>query len=380
MDSMQREQLREVFSTFEDLTDPRREHQRLHDLFEIVVMALCASLAGCDDWVDVQRFAKARFTFFRRFLKLKNGIPSDDTFRRVFQLLDTAEFIECVRRWMASFVPTHPEHLAVDGKTLCGSRNDPRQALKMVTAWAVENGVVFAQTPVPEDSNEIPAILALVKMMNLKKSTVTIDAIGCQHEIVEAICDRQGDFLVSVKANQPTLHDAIRAHFERGANKDFRQADFRQWQVTETIAGVKVTRHYVTSRVPAAICRQWPEAKTIGMVTTTHDDPEKDDVQIGQRFYLSSLDNKVQRFARLVRNHWKIENQQHWTLDVTYSEDRHQMKKLNGPLNCGVLRRLSLSLLKRDTSIRDNLRGKRTYAALDENILLTLLQGFSRKK
>lgn len=377
---MQREQLRAVFSTFEDLTDPRRDHNRLHDLFDIVVIALCGSLAGCDDWVDVQRFAKARYTFLRRFLKLKNGIPSDDTFRRVFQLLDTAEFMECVRTWMAKFTPINPSHLAMDGKTICGSADENRQALRMVTAWAVENRVVFSQAIVPEESNEIPAMLELIKKMNLKGSTVTIDAIGCQHEIVEAICDRQGDFVVSVKGNQPKLHDAIKEHFDRWADKDFKHSDFRQYEVVETKGDVEITRHYVTAKVPPSISYLWPDAKTIGMVTTTRDDPSSEDLQGGQRYYLSSQNNQVKRFATLVRDHWKIENELHWSLDVTFGEDRHQMKKLNGPLNCAVLRRLSLSLLKRDTSIRDNMKGKRTYAALDENILLTLLQGFKAKK
>ena len=376
---MQREMVRAVFTEFEDLSDPRREHLRLYDLYEIVVMALCASLAGCDNWADVWRFAKAKYLFFRRFLRLANGIPSDDTFRRVFHTLDTPEFLVCVRNWMHRFSPKEAGHIALDGKTLCGSGNEQRSPLQRVSAWGVRNRLVLGQAVVPEGSNEITAMKELLGLMDLDGATVTIDALGCQHEIVETIRDRGADFLVSVKGNQPTLQEKVQNHFEQLLLQK-RAKELREHRVVQMEHGKEVARTYLTAPAPPSIRRQWPDARTIGMVVTTRHKSETDDEEGSVRCYLSSLGNRVRRFAKRVRDHWTVENQLHWSLDVTVAEDRHRMRKDQGPHNCAILRRLSLSLLQLDTSISDNLRGKRRLASFDDEVLLKLLTGFHGRK
>lgn len=391
MTKVQRLQLQKVFNCFKALPDPRLERCRCHSLFDLVVLALCATIGGCNSWVDVERFARGRREYFGKFLSLLGGIPSHDTFSRVFALLDTPQFTQCVRGWIgdlqAALVKgtangdseTNLQQVAIDGKTLRGSRGAviANQALQLVNAWSIENRLVLGQSAADPKSNELTAIPALIAGLDLKDKVVSIDAIYCQKNVLQQIVDKEADYVVSVKANQEKLHEQVLDTFEKLTENDFADKSCRRHVTTEHGGGEEVVREYVTVPANADIKSQWPDAKTVGMVVTKRRNLADGTETGGVRYYLSSLDVRVKRFASVVRHHWCIENQLHWSLDVTFAEDRSRIKKGNGPMNCAILRRLAVSILQQDTSIKDNLTGKRKRAGWDDDIMTQLITHFS---
>jgi predicted transposase YbfD/YdcC len=371
--------LKELFTTpFDKLTDPRINRTKRHDLVNLIVLAVCATLGGANGWADIARFAKTKLKFFRQFLDLPNGIPSHDTFGRVFARLDPSGFLRCMQSWLASFRATVDRELvAIDGKTLRGSFDTAagQQPLHLVSAWASQTRLTLGQVAVHEKSNEITAIPALLELLDLQGCIVTIDAMGCQKEIAAAIRAREADYVLAVKDNQPTLHKLVQETF--GAEEH--SPVVRRTKTVERAHGRLETREYVIAAAPAVLVQQkeWKDAASIGMVLRTREVNGKVSEEV--TCYVSSLSPKVKQFARAVRSHWSIENSLHWSLDVTFAEDHSRVRKDHGPANLGMLRRVAVSILQQDTSVKDNLRGKRLMAGWDESCLLKILTGFCGK-
>jgi predicted transposase YbfD/YdcC len=372
----------ELFAPFfENLTDPRLERTKRHSLLDIVILAVCATLGNADGWADIERFANAKIDFFRSFLELPNGIPSHDTFGRVFALLDPAALMACIQEWLNALgAAVAGEVVAIDGKTLRGSFDTAagKNPLHLVSAWACTARLTLGQVAVDAKSNEITAIPLLLQLLDLKDCIVTIDAMGCQKDIAAAIRSGEADYVLAVKDNQPDLHQTVHEAFMVHAEDDFADASLKRIKTVERSHGRDETREYFIAEAPALlVCNgQWKDVRSIGMVTRTRvvNGEETDEIV----YYVSSLPPKVKQFARAVRGHWGIENRLHWSLDVTFAEDKSRVRKDHSPLNLSMLRRLALSILRKDTSIKDSLRGKRLRAGWDEEVLLKILTGFSR--
>jgi predicted transposase YbfD/YdcC len=372
--------LQQFATHFENLTDPRMDRTRRHVLQDVLVIALCAMIANCNNWVDIERFGNAKLDFLRRFLELPNGIPSHDTFGRVFAQLDPAALLLCLRHWLADLrAKLGGEHVAIDGKTLRGSHDSDTRpnALHLVSAWASEARLFLGQVAVAEKSNEITAIPQLLELLDLEGDTVTIDALGCQKDIAEAIVAKQADYVLAVKDNQPTLHQAVHEAFLQLADDDYTEPSLRRLKTIDHDHGRTETREYFIADVPLAFpgAAHWVGLQSMGMVLRTR--VEGDHVSDEVAYYIGSIDAKVKHFARVVRGHWGIETRLHWSLDVTFAEDQSRVRKDRGPENLGMLRRLVVSLLQQDTSCKASLRGKRLIAGWNDEALLKILAAFA---
>jgi predicted transposase YbfD/YdcC len=372
----------ELFTPFfEELTDPRCDRSKRHSLLNIVILAVCGTLGGADGWAEIERFGRAKLDFFRQFLDLPNGIPSHDTFGRVFARLAPAALLPCIHQWLTALATVADgEVVAIDGKTLRGSFDTAAEQtpLHLVSAWATEARLVLGQVAVDTKSNEITAIPLLLELLDLKGCVVTIDAMGCQTEIASAIRARGADYLLAVKDNQPTLHQAVHEAFVAHAEADFRDPSLRRLTTVDRRRhGREERREYYCAAVPAAIrdSNRWKDVASIGMVvrTRTANGATSDEVA----YFIGSMEPKVRTFAKAARDHWGIENRLHWSLDVTFAEDRSRVRRDHGPENLGMLRRLAISILQQDATIKDSLKGKRQRAGWDEEFLLTILTGFS---
>jgi predicted transposase YbfD/YdcC len=370
-----------VFSPFENLTDPRIERTRRHELFDLVVVALCGTIAGADTWTDVERFGRERLDWLRTFLRLENGIPSHDTFGRVFAMLDPAGLVACIQQWLAEVGRQLGEHIAIDGKTLRGSFDTAagRCPLHLVSAWASEARLTLGQVAVDTKSNEITAIPLLLELLELKGATVTLDAMGCQKEIAQQIIQRSGQYVLALKDNQPQLREAVAAEFNQALAADVRPRGLRRQVTVETSHGRRQRREYHVLPAPRTLpgMADWAKLTTIVMVLRlTHTD-RGESGQIS--YYLSSLPPQAKRIAQFIRQHWSIENQLHWVLDVTFTEDASRIRRQHAPQTSAMLRRLAVSILSGDTSLRDTLRGKRYRACLSTDSLEGILRSFIEK-
>lgn len=367
-----------VFTPFEDLTDPRIERTRVHDLFELVVVALCGTIAGADTWADIERFGNDRLVWLRTFLRLEGGIPSHDTFGRVFAMLDPAELVAGIQQWLDDLGREIGKHIAIDGKTLRGSGDKAagRNPLHLVSAWASETRLTLGQVAVDSKSNEITAIPLLLELLDLKGATVTIDAMGCQKEIAAKIVAGGGDYVLALKGNQEKLHQAVDAAFTMALEARVRPPGMCRHVTTETNRGRQERREYTVLPAPRSLpgVADWKGLATLVMVLriTRINGREKGEVS----YFLSSLPPKVKALAKFIRQHWSIESQLHWVLDVTFSEDASRIRKQHAPQTSAMLRRLAVSILSADTSIKDNIRGKRYRACLNTDTLERILLGF----
>jgi predicted transposase YbfD/YdcC len=370
----------ESFSVFEPLDDPRAANC-LHPLLSLIAIAVCATVAGCDSYADIERFAHLRRLWFAEFLDLQRGIPSHDTFSRVFARLDTAQFFLCVQRWLAAVgEPLEGQTVAIDGKTLRGSFDTAagRSPLHLVSAWACGQRLLLGQIAVDQKSNEITAVPQLLELLELRGAVVTLDALHCQRETAQALVAREADYVITLKDNQPALLADVSAHFIDLGERDYAPAEVKRHRTTEKGHGRLERREYYVCRLPEPLRRKhrWPGLRTIGMVYRER--TQGDQVQTETSYFISSLPAKVRQLAGHVRTHWSIENRLHWSLDVTFSEDRSRIRKGDGPEITGTLRRLALSILQQDTTLKESLRGKRLMAGWDEQVLARILLAFGR--
>jgi predicted transposase YbfD/YdcC len=360
---------------FGGLQDPRLKRRRLHNLCDMIAIALCAVICGAESWEDVAEYGRQKRAWLRTFLCLANGIPSHDTFNRVFRLLRPDHFQACFARWMQALVEsTAGRIVAIDGKTLRHSfdRAAGKSALHMISAWAVENGVSLGQRACDEKSNEITAIPELLQLLELEGAIVTIDAMGCQKEIARAIRERGADYLLAVKTNQPRLYEDVQATFDE-ALEGKRGKDYQQWTTTERGHGRHEQRIYVVVRDLSKIRDRelWTDLHSLVAVYTERTIDGETTTEA--RYYISSCSGSVRQEARAIRRHWGIENSLHWSLDVTFGEDAHCLRKDHGPENMATLRRAALSLIKQERVETGSLRRKRMRAGWNDAYLEKLL-------
>jgi predicted transposase YbfD/YdcC len=359
---------------FADLTDPRINRTKKHQLLDILAITLCATLAGADTWEEVERFGKAKHDWLKRFLQLPNGIPSHDTLNRVFAALDPKPFADAVGRWMAAVgQATGWKQVAIDGKA---ARSAPRNTfsgcLHLVSAWATENRLILGQEAVADGSNEIAAIPQLLRVLELKGALVTIDAAGTQVEIAEQIREQGGDYLLAVKGNQPTLQGAVQAVFDRACAADFAGVRYDMDATVESGHGREEERYVTVIYEPEGLPAEWPDVAAVVLVGRERKVNGKN--VSTSHYYLTSRRAKARRLGEAIRGHWGIENGLHWVLDVAFGEDANSTRAGHAGANLGLVRRLALSLLKQDPS-KGSIKAKRLSAALDDNYLLRILQG-----
>lgn len=364
------------------LPDPRVDRTRKHRLDDILMIALTGLIGGATSFDTIHEFAKCREAWFKTFLQLPNGIPSHDTIYRVFCALDAKVFAECFGRWMADLsvtlgltTPDAVTHIAIDGKSLRGASSDTfTGCVHLVSAWATEHGLILGQESVAEKSHEITAIPVLLNTLHLKGALVTIDAAGCQTEIVKTIRDRGGDYLLSVKGNQPTLQQSLERIFHEAIASDFAGLAVTQHESSETKHGRQEDRYVTVIENPHGVPEGWLDVAAIIQVNRER---EVNGVNTPTtQYYISSLKGSAQQFGHWVRRHWAIENELHWVLDVTFGEDANPTRDRNASANLGMVRRTALSLLKQAPG-KQSKPIKIIKAAGDPQFLKTVLQGNS---
>lgn len=369
-----------VYNSFEDLTDPRVDRGLNHDLLEMVFLALTAAICGADGWADVERFAKAKITWFRRYVRLRHGVPSHDTFGRVFARLDTGEFLAAMHHWVDQFAGAlRDKGVAIDGKVLRGSFDKATQQspLHTLTAFATHSRLCLRQLSVEDKSNEIPAVPMLLELMELSGAVVTLDAMHCQTETAQAIQDAEADYILTVKKNQESLYNTLLELFTEYGEADYDVPGLRKHVTVERSHGREERRVYYAIAVPdAETFSRWAGIRSVGMIYRHRE--SKHDEHDETMFFISSLPPRVQRLSRLIRDHWSIENSQHYVLDVSFSEDAGRIRKGSAPEVSAALRRMALNILQQDTTLKDSIRGKRLRAGWDEAILDKIYAGFNR--
>lgn len=362
---------------FRKLKDPRLNRHKRHLLLDIVAITLCGVICGCNDWQQIATFARARQEWLQKFLRLPNGIPSHDTLERVFDRLDPQAFQACFRDWMhALHEALGLSQIAIDGKTLRGSGVGGVKALHLVSAWATANNLSLGQIAVDEKSNEIPAIPKLLELLDLHGALVTIDAMGCQKEIAAKIVAGGGDYVLTVKDNQPSLLADIQACFEKALEHDFVGMQHDSYETEDQGHGRHEQRSYDIIVDPPEMPTRadWEGLRVIGMC---YCECVRDGKVTGElRYFIGSRKAKAKVYGKALRNHWGIENNLHWQLDVSFNEDKNRVSKRHGAENLALVRRLALSLLKQHPDKR-SLACKRLLAALDADFLEEVLRAES---
>jgi predicted transposase YbfD/YdcC len=356
-----------ALACLESVADPRVNRRKRHKLSDILVIALCGFIGGCEGWVDVEWFGLGKQKWFEKFLELPNGIPSHDTFGRVFALLDPQQLAKVLRQFVQAVLGSlQGQTIAIDGKTLrrSGENTTGKDALHLVSAWATERGVTLGQVPTADHSNEITAIPVLLQLLNIRGATVTIDAMGCQKAIAQQVRDQGGDYVLAVKGNQQSLEDAIDFYMGPGHSKVPRS----KLTTSEKDHGREDRRTYTAMAAPKVVRSQWPDAQSIVRVCRETIDAEGKKTKEVRKF-VSSLPANVKRLASAIRGHWGIENKLHWSLDVTFNEDQSRIREGHAAENAALLRRLSLSILKQDTRYKNSLRCKRLRAGWETSAL-----------
>jgi len=340
-----------------------------------VSIAICAVICGADNWVDVEMFGQAKQAWLETFLALPHGIPSHDTFGRVFRWINPEAFETCFSEWTQALCRlTAGEVIALDGKQLRRSKDGVlgREGIRLVSAWASENGLMLTQAPVEAGHNEIPTLLKLLSVLDVSEAIITIDGIGCQTAIAAAITQQQADYVLAVKGNQETLADDVQAafepttrdfapHYAKTVNKGHGRVEIRECWATDIPDVLRFIQDY----------KAWSGLRSLVKITSERRLPGK--TEYDTRYFISSLPPDPTHLLQIVRAHWQIENAFHWVLDIAFREDESRVRKDHAPRNLALLRRLALNLLKRETSLKIGVKAKRLRAAWDAPYLLKVL-------
>jgi len=368
----------DIFEHFEELEDPRIDRQKRHDLMDILFIAICAGVCGATSFVDMYDFGCAKEEWLRKHLELPNGIPSHDTFRRVFSLIDTDAFRDCFMSWTkAMSKATGGDIIAFDGKTLRRSFDTASglSAIHVMNAWSTENDMCLGQMKVDGKSNEITAMPALMKLMDIRGSVVTADALNCQKSIAEQIIKQGGDYVLAVKNNHPSLYEDVRLFFEDALADGFDVA-YRFCEAEDWGHGRAEVRKCWAVSVDHLEwfkhTRDWKGLSSIVCVQSTR--RTRDNESVENRYFISSLEG-VRPIAKSIRHHWNVENKLHWVMDVNFDEDACRARTDNAAENFALLRQIAHNLLKQETSKGTSIRRKIKKAGWDEDFLIRILLG-----
>jgi predicted transposase YbfD/YdcC len=376
---MEEAELGGLIESFKDLPDPRSERNQDHPLISILLIAVCGAISGADNWVDIEAYGKAKQSWLETLIALPNGIPSHDTFGRVFRFINPQAFQERFLGWVRGLSQrTAGDVVAMDGKQMRGAKDVPagKEGLYMVSAWAVEQGIVLGQRKVDEKSNEITAIPELLEVLDVDGCVVTIDAMGCQTEIAEKIVSQHADYMLAVKGNQGTLSEDIAdlfAGFEQArwqdvfydyhqtTNKDHGRLEIRQCWVVSHSDYLTYLRRYPDWKDLRSLVKVVSQRQLNGKITTK------------TRYFISSLKPTAQRALAICRDHWHIENDLHWVLDVAFAQDHNRSHKDHAPENLAVLQHIAINLVKHEQSTHASVKTKRLRAGWDNAYLWKIL-------
>lgn len=374
-----------LLAHFQALPDPRVNRTKDHDLIDVLVIAICTLLCAGESFNDMEDFGRAKQDWFKTFLALRNGIPSHDTFNRVFAALDPKGFLECFLRWTQSVRQAVPQEIvALDGKALRRALDKDQSPQYIVSAWAESNGLVLGQWKVADKSNEITAVPQLLRVLELAGCIVTVDAMGCQKKIAKEIVEADAEYVLALKGNQEKVHEEVKSFLDATLEEKHRPrptgavvpkevATLQAFETVEKDHGRIETRRYYQSDYLAwfADKGKWEGLGSVGMVESLRELDGK--ATLERRYYLSSLKLDVKTFARAVRGHWGVENKLHWVMDVCFGEDQSRVREGYAAENLATLRRLALNLLKREKTKKRGIRGKMLNASWDHPYLLRLL-------
>jgi predicted transposase YbfD/YdcC len=363
---------------FDDIEDIRIERGKKHKLIDIITISICAVVCGADGWIDIEMYGIARKKWLGKFLELPNGIPSHDTFARVFAQINPDEFNKSFLSWIKGISKiTAGEIIAFDGKQSrnSGDEKNGQGVINTVSAWAASNRLVLGQKKVEGKSNEITALPELIKILDLAGCIVTIDAMGCQREIVKKIVEKDADYVIAVKKNQPSLYEQIEQLFKQAIKTDGKDLKMSAFSSKEINRGREEIRNYlmltdVAERIDPL--QKWEKLTSIGMVESVRVVNGKTSVET--RYFISSLWNDAKKLAEAIRSHWSIENSLHWVLDVAFQEDNSRIRKDNAPANFAVLRHIAINIIGQNKSRKLSVRSKRFLASLDEEYSNELLE------
>ncbi len=374
-----------IIEYLQELPDPRVNRTKEHELVDVLVIALCCLLCGGESFNDMEDFGYAKQDWFKTFLSLRNGIPSHDTFNRVFAALDPGQFLDCFLRWTQSLrQAVAQEIVALDGKALRRALNKGQSAKYVVSAWAESNSLVLGQLKVTDKSNEITAVPELLRVLELSGCIVTIDAMGCQRKIAKEVIEADADYVLALKGNQETVHGEVKSFLDAtlaevqaprpvGAKLSAAAVTLASYETVEKDHGrLETRRYYQSDQLDWFADRaKWEGLKSVGMVESIREVEGKTTVE--WRYYLSSLPLGVETFARAVRGHWGVENKLHWVMDVCFREDQSRARSGYAAENLATLRRLALNMLKSEKTKKRGIRGKQLNAGWNEAYLLRLL-------
>jgi predicted transposase YbfD/YdcC len=365
-----------LFDTLSQVPDPRLDRTKLHQLVDILVIAVCATICAAETWEEIAEFGQAKESWFRKFLALPNGIPSHDTFRRVFLRLNPQKLQEAFLLWVRSVAEvTDGEVVAIDGKQARGARtSDGKEGLRLVSAWACEQRLVLGQLKTAEKSNEITAIPVLLELLELKGCVVTVDAMGCQTAVAAQIISQEADYVLSLKGNQGLMHEEVAEYFAWAERTNFKDLEYDYCATLEKDHGrIEGRRCWVTEDTGWFTEKaEWAGLRSFIMV-----EAEREVVghaaTVERRYFISSLGADAKQALRAVRCHWQVENSLHWVLDVAFREDACRTRTAHAPENLATLRHIAVNLLKQERSCKLGIKSKRLKAGWDESYMLKVL-------
>jgi predicted transposase YbfD/YdcC len=362
-----------IIQHFSSIPDPRIERGKRHELISIFFIAICAVICGANDWVAIETYGKAKKEWFDKVLNLENGIPSHDTFNNIFRVIDTQLFSECFSRWMADIATLSVgEVIAIDGKCLRRSLDtaSKKSAIYMVSAWANTNQLVLGQQKVSDKSNEITAIPKLLNQLDIAGAVITMDAMGCQTKIAQKIIDKKGDYLLSLKGNQGTLHEDVKLYFDSQqtcpeVGHEHYDGGHGRFEKRAVFASSDID--WLKNSHP-----QWAGLTSIIAVTAERETKKKTTSET--RYFISSLDaTDPKRLGQIVRAHWGIENNLHWVLDYAFEEDNQRTRLGNSAANMAIFRHIALNLIKSDKKAKIGVKNRRLKAGWDDDYLLQIV-------